>query len=181
MKCQYIFRNFDKINLIYRSFISAGTPLGSNVAKGSAEFRQHNPNTAPSVQFPTRFPLWKHVFSKILETQDALRCFTMQTHSKDTHANGDAGLPTHERMARFICKWRSTTQKPRREFPPGLSVLQNGMNFNCYLALLIKSGYSPAAKDQIEVSKPLTPVPFCRSALEIRLNPLTVPGVVETA
>lgn len=54
MKCQYIFRNFDKINLIYRPFIRAGTPLGSNVAKGSAEFRQHNPNTAPSVPFPTR-------------------------------------------------------------------------------------------------------------------------------
>ena len=54
MKCQYIFGNFDKINLIYRPFISAGTPLGSNVAKGSAGFRQHNPNTAPSVQFPTR-------------------------------------------------------------------------------------------------------------------------------
>lgn len=142
-------------------------------------------NTTPTpphlFNFQRGFPLWKHVFSKILETQDALRCFTMQTHSKDTHANGDAGLPIHERMARFICKWRSQTQRPRREFPPGLTVLQNGMNFNCYLALLIKSGYSPAAKDQIEVSKPLTPVPFCRSALEIRLNPLTVPGVVETA
>ena len=142
-------------------------------------------NTAPTLphlfHFQCGFPLRKHVFSTILETQDALRCFMMQTHSKDTHANGDAGLPTHERMARFICKWRSTTQKPRRGFPPGPSGLQKGMEFNCYLALFIKARYPPAGKDQIEVSKPLTPVPFCRSALEIRLNPLTVPGVVETA
>lgn len=86
-------------------------------------------NTAPTLphlfNFQCGFPLRKHVFSTILETQDVLRCFTMQTHSKDTHANGDAGLPTHERMARFICKWRSTTQKPRREFPPGLSALRH--------------------------------------------------------
>ena len=63
-------------------------------------------NTTPTpphlFNFQRGFPLWKHVFSKILETQDALRCFTMQTHSKDTHANGDAGLPIHERMARYI-------------------------------------------------------------------------------
>ena len=73
-------------------------------------------NTAPTLphlfHFQCGFPLRKHVFSTILETQDALRCFMMQTHSKDIHANGDAGLPTHERMARFICKWRSTTQSP---------------------------------------------------------------------
>ena len=62
MKCQYIFRNFDKINLIYRSFISAGTPLGSNVANGSAGFRQHSPNTAPSVPFPMRVPASKTRF-----------------------------------------------------------------------------------------------------------------------
>ena len=142
-------------------------------------------NTAPTLphlfHFQCGFPLRKHVFSTILETQDALRCFMMQTHSKDTHANAEPGPPTLERMPLLTRKWPTTKKKPGRDSATGLSVLQNGMNFNCYLALLIKSGYSPAAKDQIEVSKPLTPVPFCRSALEIRLNPLTVPGVVETA
>lgn len=62
MKCQYIFGNFDKTKQIYRPFISAGTPLESNVANGSARFRQHSPNTAPSVQFPMRVPASKTRF-----------------------------------------------------------------------------------------------------------------------